>query len=109
MEKEIGKLTLEISPEALQNVIRSGRLLELADTMAKEAATQISAQIVDKVVALSQNPEGLKSGVSANLAYIFEGGEFGTVPPRPKFGPIRFSDISIPLRRLATVGMDIER
>lgn len=46
--REVGKLTLNFDPEALRSVIGSGRLLELADTLSKEAAAQISAQLVEQ-------------------------------------------------------------
>ncbi len=80
---EIGRLTLNLNPEALKKVIGEGRILELADTMAREAAAQISAQIVNHVAKAALTPGSL-GGVSAEVAYVVgdEGG-FGTQPPRP--------------------------
>jgi hypothetical protein len=90
--KEVGKFTLNISPDALRTVISSGRLLELAETLSKEAAAQISSQLVEQVAAAALKPEGLKAGASANVSFIFEGGDFGTVPPRPHFGVVRIDE-----------------
>jgi hypothetical protein len=87
MAKEIGKLSLTISPDALRSIIESGRLLELADTLATEAAAQISAQLVDQV-ATSAVKGDLKNGATAGVSFIFDGGDFGTVPPRPHWGVV---------------------
>lgn len=89
--KEVGKFVLTIEPEALNSVIANGRLLELADTLAKEAALQISAQLVEHVAAAALNPGGLQAGATTSVTFVFDGGDFGTVPPRPKHGvgPIR--------------------
>ena len=89
---ELGKLTLSISSEALRNVISSGRLMELAATLSREAASQISAQLVDQVAAAALKPEGLKAGATANVSFIFDGGDFGTVPPRPHFGVVSIDE-----------------
>ena len=56
MAKEIGNLSLTIQPEALRNAIESGRLLELADTVSREAALQISAQMVQHVAEAALKP-----------------------------------------------------
>ena len=80
---QIGQLTLEIEPEVLKQVVASGRLLELAATMANQAAAQISAQLVDRVAEMAVTG-GSGGGISAS--FVLEGGDFGTVPPRPKFG-----------------------
>jgi hypothetical protein len=102
--KEVGKLTLEISPEAIKAIIGSGRLLELADTMAKEAAAQISAQIVDRVAEAAVSG-GIQSGVGAGVAFIFDGGDFGTIPPRPKWGVLNLEQLGdTALRRMAAAG-----
>ena len=103
--KEVGKLTLEIHPEALRSIIGSGRLMELADTLAKEAAAQISAQIVEKVAEAAVGG-GMQSGVGVGAAFIFDGGDFGTVPPRPKFGVHDIADVvrGTDLRRVAAAG-----
>ena len=91
LSKEVGKLVLTIEPEALRSIVASGRLLELADTLGKEAALQIAAQIVEHVAAAALEPNGIRSGVSASASFIFDGGDFGTVPPRPHWGvgPVR--------------------
>jgi hypothetical protein len=86
MKNELGSLTLTIDAEALHSVVSSGRLLELAATMAAHAADQISAQIVDHVASAALQKDGLKGGAAANVTFIFEGGDFATVPPRPRWG-----------------------
>lgn len=100
---EIGKFTLDVDPEALKHVIASGRLMEFAATVANEAAAQISAQIVDKVAGMAVGGAG--GGVGAT--FVLEGGDYATIPPRPKFGvgPIRRFD-SI-LQRLATPAAEL--
>jgi len=103
-EKEIGSLILHIEPAALRSIIGSGRLLELADTVARQAAAQISAQLVEHVAAAAFKADGLKSGVSANVSYVFDEGDggFGTKPPPPKFGVARLDQsVQTALRQLA--------
>jgi len=90
--KEIGKITLTVAPEALRNVIGSGRLLELAQKLGQEAAAQITSQLVEQVAAAALKPDGLKGGASAAVSFIFDGGDFGTVPPRPHFGVVRIDE-----------------
>src|SRR5262249_52713453 len=91
-QRELAQLTLSIDAEALKDVIASGRLLELADTIASEAAAQISAQIVEHVAEAAI--QGGLSGGGASVAYIFDGGDFGTVPPRPKWGVFQLDILS---------------
>jgi hypothetical protein len=103
MAKEIGKLSLTISPEALRTVIESGRLLELADTLATEAAAQISAQLIDQVATSALKGDQMKSGATAGVSFIFEGGEFGTVPPLPHWGVVNLNQFrGNTLQRVAT-------
>jgi hypothetical protein len=90
--KEVGKLTLTIAPEALRTVISSGRLLELSAALSAEAARQISAQLVEQVAAAALKPESLKAGAAINVSYIFDGGDFGTVPPRPHWGVVAIDE-----------------
>lgn len=108
MAKEIGNLNLTVQPDALRNAIESGRLLELADTISKEAALQISSQLVQHVAEAALKPELLKSGVSASVSFVFEEGDFGTVPHRPHFGVVNLETItarfSSPLTRIAAAG-----
>lgn len=105
IENEIGNLTLSIAPEALRAIVASGRVLELADTLAKEAAAQITSQIVGHIASEALRGDGLSSGVAAGVSFIFDGGDFGTVPPRPKWGVFRLDEIAgSPLRRLVTGG-----
>ncbi len=108
MPAEIGNLSLTIQPEALRKAIESGRLLELADTVSREASLQISAQLVQHVADAALKPELLKSGVSASVAFVFEEGDFGTVPPRPHFGVVNLETIAAaltsPLTRVAGAG-----
>ena len=94
--REIGKLTLDLDSDAVKRVIADGRLMELAATMGAEASAQISAQIVDRVAEIAAGGGG--GGVSAT--FVIEGGDFGTVPPIPKFGigRIRFESL---LQRVA--------
>lgn len=103
--KEVGKFVLTIEPEALRSIVASGRLLELADTLAREAAIQIAAQIVEQVAAAALEPNRLQSGASASTTFIFDGGDFGTVPPRPKWGvgPIRDILSSSALRQVVAL------
>ena len=79
-----GTFQLTLDQEALQKVVKDGRVLELAATLGREAAAQISAQIVDQLALTAVG--GSKGGVSVSASFIFDGGDFGTVPPRPKFG-----------------------
>jgi|SRR5690242_8888134 hypothetical protein len=105
MEKELGTLTLNIKQEALKSIIASGRLLELAGKVAAEAAAQISSQLVDHVASAALQNEGFKAGVSANVSFIFEGGDFGTVPPRPHWGVVNLETVAeTALRQIATAG-----
>lgn len=101
MPKEIAKLTVTFSPEALQEIIASGRVLELAAKMAGEAAAQISAQLVNHIAQAAATKGGLQAA-AISAAYVFEGGDFGTVPPRPHWGigPVR--SVETVLQRLAT-------
>jgi hypothetical protein len=87
-KNEIGKVTFDISPEALQQIISSGRLTEFASKAAAHAAFQINAQIVDLVSQAALNKSGLSSGVSVGFSAVFEGGDFGTVGPRGPRGPL---------------------
>jgi hypothetical protein len=93
MPTEIGKLTLTITPEALRSIIEGGRLLELAGTVANEAAEQIAAQLVDHVAAAAVKGDLGKAGASAGVSFIFDGGDFGTVPPRPHWGVINLDQL----------------
>jgi hypothetical protein len=102
MENELGTLSLTIKPEALRSIIASGRLLELAGKVATEAAAQISAQLVEHVASAALQPEALKVGASANVSFIFEGGDFGTKPPRPHWGVVSLEGVSETLLRRAT-------
>jgi len=86
---ELGRLSYEVSPDALKTIVESGRLLEFANTVAASAAAEIHAQIVDQVSRAAIG--GSSAGVSVSAANVFEGGDFGTVPkgprgPRPKVG-----------------------
>jgi hypothetical protein len=105
MSAEIGNLSLSIKPEALRIAIESGRLLELADTISREAALQISAQLVQHVADAALKPDLMKSGVAANVSFIFEEGDFGTVPHRPHFGVVNLASLAAalasPLTRVA--------
>jgi hypothetical protein len=99
--KELGKFTLHIEPEALRSVIASGRLLEFASKVAASAAAQVSAQLVERVSAAALQPDGLKAGATASVSFIFDGGDFGTRPPRPRWGVGVLGDLASPLKQLA--------
>lgn len=104
MSREIGKLSLSIAPEALRSIVGEGRLLELADSLAREAATQIAAQLVDQVAQAAVKGDGLKGGASAAVSFIFDGGDFGTVPPRPHWGVVALDELAAGMiRRVAAV------
>ena len=91
---EVGKLTLTVEPEALREAIAQGRLLELADKLATQAAAQISAQLVDHVAKAALAPKGLEGAASISFAYALEGGDYGTRPPRPHWGVVNIDAIS---------------
>ena len=67
--------------------------MELTATLSSEAAAQISSQIVEQVAKAAVEPDRLQAGVGASVAFVFDGGDFGTVPPRPRWGVGRLSDI----------------
>lgn len=106
--RELGKFTLSIAPDALRTVISSGRLLELANTLSREAAAQISAQLVEQVAGAALKPDALKAGATVNVSYIFDGGDFGTVPPRPHFGVVQIDEAAQfgALRQIARTGTE---
>jgi hypothetical protein len=88
--KELGRLTYEVSPEALREIVKSGKLFEFANTVAASAASEIHAQLVDQI-AQAAIGAGAGGGISVGAVNVFEGGDFGTVPigpggpgPRPK-------------------------
>jgi hypothetical protein len=87
--KEVASLSLQVNSEALRSIISSGRLLEFADTVAAQAAAQISAQLVQHVADGALRTDGLREGVSAAISYRLVTGDgepgFGTVPRPPKF------------------------
>jgi hypothetical protein len=105
----LGSLELSIDQGALEKVVKDGRLLEFAATLGREAAAQISAQVVDQLAQAAVG--GAKSGVTVSAAFIFDGGDFGTVPPRPKWGIGPVGPVG-PLaggllQQLAAVGADL--
>jgi hypothetical protein len=104
-ENEIAKLTLSVTPDALRKAIADGRLLELADKLATQAAAQISAQVVDQVAKAALAPKGLETGISASFSYVLEGGDYGTVPHRPHFGVVNIDTVTEGiLRQVVTAG-----
>ena len=89
-QEELGRLTYEISPAALRQIVDSGRVLEFANRVAASAASEIHAQIVDQISRAAISG-GAANGISVGAVNVFEGGDFGTVPkgpkgPRPKVG-----------------------
>jgi hypothetical protein len=103
--KQIANLTLRVEPEALQSIISSGRLLEFVDTVASQAAAQISAQLVQHIAEGSLQPGALKAGVSAELAYRLVTGDgepgFGTHPRPPRFVVTAVQNVQPGLRQIA--------
>jgi hypothetical protein len=85
--KQIGALSFKIQPEVLRDIISKGRLSEFAQVAAAEAASQISAQIVDHVSAAAIDPNKLAAAAEVSVNFVFEGGDFGTVGPRGPHGP----------------------
>jgi hypothetical protein len=90
-DKEIATLKLTVDPNALQEIISSGRLLEFANTAAAQAAAHINAQLVQHVAEGALKQESLKGGVSVDVSYrsVLVDGEpgFGTHPPGPRHPP----------------------
>jgi hypothetical protein len=103
--KQIANLTLRIDPEALHSVISSGRLLEFVDTVASQAAAQISAQLVQHVAEGAIRPDSLKAGVSAEVSYRLVTGDgepgFGTSPRPPRFVVTTAQNVQPGMRQLA--------
>jgi hypothetical protein len=99
------RLSLHVDPEALRSIISSGRLLEFADTVATQAAAQISAQLVQRVADGALRTDGLKEGVSAAVSYRLVTGDgepgFGTVPRPPRFGVGVTQNVQSGLRQMA--------
>jgi len=83
---DIGKLTLMVDHESLRKVVSQGRLLEFANALATEASAQISSQLVEKLANAAVLGGKLEAGVSIDASFIFDGGDFGTRPPRPHWG-----------------------
>ncbi len=91
--KEIGKLSLTISPDALKEVVASGRVLELAQRVSSLAAEQIASELVNQI-ASGALKDGLKSGVGGGVSFIFDEGAFGTPRPRPPFGVVNLAQVT---------------
>jgi hypothetical protein len=91
-DKSLAKLTLNIEPDALREIIAKGELLKFADSVAAQAASQISAQIVWHVAEAQKQADVAKNGLVAQVDFhqVFVDGEpgFGTGrwPPRPHWG-----------------------
>jgi hypothetical protein len=81
MDNEIGKFTFEIAPEALRQIIASGRLTEYAAKAAAHAAFQVNAQVVDLVSKAALDKGLAGKGISGGFSTIFEGGDFGSGGP----------------------------
>ena len=87
--RHIGDVTLKIQPDVLKEIISTGRLAEFASTAAAQAASQISAQIVDHVAAAALEPNKMAAAAELKFSYVFEDGDFGTPwtgPHPPRFG-----------------------
>lgn len=103
MRGEIARINLEIDPEQLKRIIASGRLLEFTTAAANHAAAHISSQVVEKVADLAV---GGALGGGASAVFIFDGGDFGTSPPRPKFGVGPIPRLNPALQRLSVQNLD---
>jgi hypothetical protein len=108
---QIANLTLTIDPTALRSIIESGRLLEFVDTVARQAAAQISAQVVQHVAAAAVKPQSEVGGVSAQVAFVSVIGDgepgFGTHPRPPRFGVSVASEAQPQvLRQVAAAGSE---
>jgi hypothetical protein len=112
MSEDLGRLSYEVSPQALKTIVESGRLLEFANTVAASAAAEIHAQIVDQVSRAAISGAAMRNGISVGAANVFEGGDFGTVPkgpkgPRPKIGVIFGSNALSHVVDIASVGRQV--
>jgi hypothetical protein len=86
--KHIGDVTFKINPDALTEIISTGRLSEFAAVAAAQAASQISAQIVDHVAAAALDPKKLASAAEIGFSYVvLEGGDYATPGPKGPLGP----------------------
>jgi hypothetical protein len=85
-ERQIGNFTLTVDHESLHKIVSDGRLLEFADTLAKQASAQISAQLVEKLAGLAVGGQKVDGGISLSAQFVFDGGDYGTRPPRPHWG-----------------------
>jgi hypothetical protein len=86
--KEIGKLTFKIEPDALRDIIGSGRLTEFAGKAAAHAAFQVNAQVVDLVSKAALEKGTIANGISVSFSTIFEDGDFGTTGGHGPHGPV---------------------
>lgn len=100
---EIGKLTFNIQPEALREIISSGRLTEFASKAAAHAAFQVNAQVVDLVSKAALDKGTIANGISVSFSTVFEDGDFGVGGGH---GPIPHLGVVIgdsPLTQVVTV------
>jgi hypothetical protein len=108
--KQIANLKLSVDHQALRSIISSGRLLEFADTVATQAAAQISAQLVQHVAEAALQPKGLESAVGAEVSYLLVVGDgepgFGTVPRGPTWRIVQTGLNSSAMRQLAVEDSD---
>jgi hypothetical protein len=89
--KSLANLTLKVDPAALREIIAKGELLKFADTVAAQAAAQISAQIVWYVAEAQGRSAIPAEGVLAEVDFheVFVDGEPGFGTGRfPPHGPI---------------------
>jgi len=110
---QIANLTLTIDPGALRSIIESGTLLEFADTVARQAAAQISAQLVQRVADAAVKPEAEIGGVATQVSFISVIGDgepgFGTHPLPPRFGVSVASEAQQQvLRQVAAAGSETQ-
>ena len=92
--RNVARFHMEIEPDSLRRVVADGRLMELAHKLSTEASAQISAQIVEKLAEAAVGGAEVSSGLTISTSFIFEGGDFGTVPPRPKWGIVHNEALS---------------
>lgn len=86
-KRHIGDVSFKVDQAALKEIISTGRLAEFASVAAAQAASQISAQLVDHVAAAALDPKKLASAAELSFSYVFDGGDFGTPWPHGPHGP----------------------
>jgi hypothetical protein len=83
--RHIGKLSFDIDPAALREIISNGRLSEFVSVATASAAAQISGQIVNQVAAAALSDGDLSTPLSIACEFALDGaGGYGLHPPLPR-------------------------